>query len=245
MQERDKIINTLKTELRKQGKTYADLTDVLSLSHASVKRLFAERNFTLDRVELVCRFLGMDIAELVHIMEKNAERLDQLTIEQEQQLVQDDKFLCMAHALLNRWTFSEVIDTYDISEHEGIQFMAKLDKMKLIEMLPGNRYKLLVSRKFNWIAAGPIQRFFEKQLQSDFFNSSFNKEGESRVFTSLMLSRGSADELIRKLKKLGDEANELHLEDEKLPLDQRKGVSLLLAARHWETKVFSSLRRTR
>jgi len=243
MQERDKLINTLKTELRKQGKTYADLTDALSLSHASVKRLFAERNFTLDRVEIVCRFLGMDIAELVHIMEKNAERLDQLTIEQEQQLVQDEKFLCMAHALLNKWTFSEVINNYDISEHEGIQFMAKLDKMKLIEMLPGNRYKLLVSRKFSWIAAGPIQRFFERQLQSDFLNSSFNKDGEDRVFASLMLSRGSMDELIRKLKKLVDEANELHLEDEKLPLEQRKGVSLVLAARPWEAKVFSALRR--
>ena len=163
MQERDRIVNTLKTELRKQGKTYADLTEVLSLSHASVKRLFSERNFTLDRIETICRFLGMDIAELIHIMEKNSDRLEQLTMEQELQLVTDEKFLCMAHALLNRWTFAEVTETYSISEHEAIQFMARLDKMKLIEMLPGNRYKLLVSRKFNWIPAGPIQRFFEKR----------------------------------------------------------------------------------
>jgi len=243
MQESDKLVNTLKLELRKQGKTYADLTEALSLSHASVKRLFAERNFTLERVEIVCCFLGLDIAELVHIMEKNAERLDQLTIEQEQQLVQDEKFLCMAHALLNKWTFGEVIDTYNISEHEGIQFMARLDKMNLIEMLPGNRYKLLVSRKFSWIPAGPIQRFFEKQLQSDFFNSSFNKKDEVRIFASSMLSRGSIDVLIRKIKKLSDEVNELHMEDENLPLTQRKGISLELAARPWEAKVFSALRR--
>jgi hypothetical protein len=134
----------------------------------------------------------MDMAELIHTMEKNAEKIDQLTVEQEQQVVKDEKLLCMAHALLNKWTFEEVVQTYDISEHEGIQFMAKLDKMKLIEMLPGNRYKLLVSRKFSWVTGGPIQRFFEKQLQSDFFNSSFNKKDEARFFVSSMLSRGSA-----------------------------------------------------
>jgi hypothetical protein len=243
MNESDRLVNTLKLELRKQGRTYADLTGVLNLSHASVKRLFAERSFTLERVELICRYLGMDMAELVHTMEKNAEKIDQLSIEQEHEVVKDEKLLCMAHALLNKWTFEEVIQTYDISELEAIHFMALLDKMKLIEMLPGNRYKLLVSRKFSWIPGGPIQRFFEKQLQSDFFNSSFNKADEARVFVSSMLSRGSVDTLIRLMKKLGDDINELHLQDEKLPLKERHGISVVLAARPWETKVFSALRR--
>ena len=159
------------------------------------------------------------------------------------ELVKDEKLLCMAHALLNKWTFEEVIQTYEISEHEAIRFMAKLDKMKLIEMLPGNRYKLLVSRKFSWIPGGPIQRFFEKQLQSDFFNSSFNKTDEARFFVSSMLSRGSIDALIRLMKKLGDDINELHLEDEKLPLNERQGISVVLAARPWEARVFSALRK--
>ena len=115
--------------------------------------------------------------------------------------------------------------------------------MKLIEMLPNNRYKLLVSKRFNWIPRGPIQRFFEKNLQSDFFESAFARKDEIKIFVTSMLSRGSIDEIIRKVKKLGDEVNDLHLDDEKLGLDERKGVSVVLAVRPWETKAFSALRR--
>ena len=243
MSESNRLVAALKYELRKQGKTYADLTGVLSLSHASVKRLFAEESFSLQRVEEVCRFLGMDFAELVNSMERQADRIDHLTDVQEQELVKDKKFLCLAHSLLNRWTFEEVIGSYAISEIEGIHYMAMLDRMKLIEMLPGNRYRLLVSRKFRWIPGGPIQQFFDAQLQADFLDTSFNKPDEFRVFISSMLSKGAVEELNRRLGKLVNEINELHLGDESLALKDKQGISVLLAARPWETKVFAALRR--
>ncbi|MCB1672591.1 MAG: helix-turn-helix transcriptional regulator [Gammaproteobacteria bacterium] len=243
MSESERLVKTLKQELRRQGRTYADLTEVLELSHASVKRLFAERNFSLTRLEKICRYLGMDLADLVNAMERSAERIDELTIEQERQLVADAKFLCLAHALLSRWTFDEIIETYRIEMTEGIHYLAMLDRMGLIEMLPGNRYKLLVSRSFRWIRGGPIQRFFEKQLQSDFLDASFNGPGQRRLFVSTMLSSGNVELLARKLEKLAAEINEMHLEDEKLPLPEKRGISVLLAARPWETAVFTALRR--
>ncbi len=243
MRETDRLIETLKGELKRQGKTYADLTQVLDLSHASVKRLFAEKNFTLERLEKLCNFLGTDLADLVRAMEKNEEKIDQLTIEQEKEFVDDTRFLCFAHALLQRWSFDEIIETYAISEHEGIQMMARLDRMKLIEMLPGNRYKLLISSNFSWIKSGPIQNFFERQLQSDYFDCKFNKPDQLRVFLSSTLSASSVEAIMNKLNKLALEVNDYHLQDEKLSLEKRQGVSMVLAIRPWETKVFTALRR--
>lgn len=243
MRESDLVVETLKSELRRQGRTYRDLVEVLALSHASVKRLFAERAFTLERLETICRFLQIDMAELFRLAEKKQAKLTRLTVEQEQQLVGDTKLLVVAHALLNHWTLDEVLAAYAISEHEAIRILAKLDKLKLIELLPGNRYKLLVSRKFQWLPNGPIQQFFERQLQADFFASSFNRSGERRVFSSAMLSRGSIDKLERLLAKVADDINELHLADEALPLAQRTGVSAVLAMRPWEAKPFTALRR--
>src|SRR5687767_9814778 len=78
MSEGKQLIDTLKAELRRRGFTYYDLVTVLDLSHASVKRLFAEHNFTLERVELICRFLGMGMAELFSIMEKKQNKLARL-----------------------------------------------------------------------------------------------------------------------------------------------------------------------
>lgn len=243
MSESDRLIEALKRELRAQGKTYQDLTGVLELSHASIKRLFAERNFSLQRLELICRFLGIELTDLVASMEKDSIQIDELSLEQERQLVQDEKLLCTAHALLNHWSLEEIVTTYNITEPEGIHYMATLDRMKLLDMLPNNRYKLLVSRKFRWIRGGPIQQYFEKQLQSDFLNATFNRADEKRVFISSMLSRGSTERLIRMLDKLANEINELHLEDERLPLKQKRGISTLLAVRPWETRAFAALRR--
>ncbi len=245
MSESARVVDTLKAELRRQGHTYQDLVGVLDLSHASVKRLFADRAFTIERLEAVCRFLGMDMAELFRLAEKKQARLTRLTVEQEQLLVADSKLLCIAHSLLNRWTLDEVLATYAIAEHDAVRLLAKLDKLKIIELLPGNHYKLLVSRKFQWLPSGPIQKFFEKQLQADFFDSSFNQGGERRLFISAMLARGSIDKLERVLAKAADEINELHLADEALPLGQRKGISIVLAMRPWEAKAFIALRRAK
>lgn len=244
MTQSDKLINTIKQELKHQGKTYEDLTDVLSLSHASVKRLFAEGSFTLERIETICDYLGLDLVGLVTLMDEQSEKIDQLTLEHEKEFADDSKLLCFAHCILNGWSFDEIIETYDISEHEGINMLAKLDRMKLINMLPGNRYSLLISRKFRWIKGGPIEKFFESQLQADFFDSSFNREHEMRIFVSSMFSDKSVETIMGKLKKLANEFNDLHVEDEKLSLEHKKGMSMMLSLRPWETKVFSALRRS-
>lgn len=99
MSQSDQLIQTLKLELKHQGKTYEDLTDVLGLSHASVKRLFAEGSFTLERVDLVCEYLGLDFVSLVTLMDENSDKIDQLTLEQETEFAEDIKLLCFAHCV--------------------------------------------------------------------------------------------------------------------------------------------------
>ena len=191
-----------------------------------------------------CRLLISRLVGLVTLMEENLEKLDQLTLEQEMEFARDIKLLCFAHCIQNGWSFDEIVSTYDISQHEGINMMAKLDGMKLVDMLPGNQYKLRISRKFRWIKSGPIQNFFEKQLQAEFFDSRFNKQNEIRLFVSSMLSNNSVETLIGKLKKVAGEMDDLHHEDQKLALDQKQGMSMMLSLRPWETKVFTALRRS-
>lgn len=111
-------------------------------------------------------------------------------------------------------------------------------------MLPGNRYSLLISRKFRWIKGGPIEKFFESQLQADFFDSSFDRDNEIRIFLSTMLSDKSVETIMGKVKKLANDVNDLHAEDEALSLDHKKGMSMMLSLRPWETKVFRALRRS-
>jgi len=237
------IIDTLKQELRKQGITYKQVAKTLKLSEASVKRLFSERSFTLTRLGQVCAVLNLEIADLVHQMERNIDLTAQLSIEQEKELVADIKLLLMAHFLMSKFTFQDIIRIYDISETEGIKLLAKLDRMKIIELQPGNRVKLMIAKNFELIPNGPIQRFYEQKVQSEFFNSTFNGPGEFRVFVSGMLSRPANAELIKKVKHLAFDAHELKSESESLPLEERFGCSLIMAIRPWEVKLFDQLRR--
>ena len=237
------IIDTLKQELRKQGVTYKQVAQALQLSEASVKRLFSERSFTLSRLGQVCAVLNLEIADLVHQMEKNIDLTTQLSIDQERELVADIRLLLMAHFLMCKFTFQDIIRIYDISETEGIQLLAKLDRMKIIELQPGNRVKLMIAKNFELIPNGPLQRFYEQKVQSEFFNSTFGGPGEFRVFVSGMLSRSANAELIKKIKHLAFDANELKSESESLPLEERFGCSLIIAMRPWEVKLFDQLRR--
>ena len=121
--------------------------------------------------------------------------------------------------------------------------MARLDRMKLIELQPGNRVKMMISPNFKWLPDGPIQKFFEQKVQLEFLNSSFNGAGELRIFVSGMISRSANAEMIKKMQHLANEMNELNLESQSLPLEQRFGTSLMMAIRPWEIEAFEALRR--
>jgi hypothetical protein len=177
-------------------------------------------------------------------MERNIELTTQLTLDQEKELVSDIKLLLITLLLMNKLQFSEILGIYDISEPEGIQFLARLDRMKMIELQPGNRVKLMISQNFKWIPNGPIQQFFEDKVQLEFLDSSFNEAGEFRVFVSGMISRNANAELIKKMQYLAQEMNDMNLASESLPLEERFGTSLMMAIRPWEIDVFQDLRRS-
>jgi DNA-binding Xre family transcriptional regulator len=237
------LIETLKQELRKQRITYRQVSEALDLSETSVKRLFADAAFSVRRLEKVCELLHLEISDLVHMMQKNIELTTELNREQEEELVSDIKLLLVALLLMNKLQFADILATYDISEPEGIRLLARLDRMKIIELLPGNRVKLMISQNFRWLPDGPIQKFFESKVQLEFLNSSFNGPGQFRVFVSGMISREGNAEIMRKIQHLAQEMHELNIESESLPLEQRFGTSLMMAIRPWEIKAFAELRR--
>jgi len=243
MTQSSQIVDTLKIELRKQRINYRQVAAALQISEPSVKRLFSHKTFSLDRLEKVCEMLNMALIDLVTQMEKNVELTTVLTMEQEKELVADEKLMLMAFFLANKHEFLSIIENYEISECEGIRLLAHLDRMKVIELQPGNRIKSLVSPNFKWISNGPIQHFFENRVQSEFFESSFDRPSEIRLFSSGMITREASAEAISKIKHLTREFNDLFKESDSNGGDTRYGTSMLIAMRPWEVKVFKDLKR--
>ena len=238
MAQTQQLIKTLKTALKARGKTYADVAVELGLSEASVKRLFSQRTFSLSRLDQVCHLLDMEISDLVQLMNKQQQSLQQLSIEQEKEITADVTLTLVTVCILNRWTMEDILSWYNISEPECVRHLAKLDRLKVIELLPGNRIRLLVAPNFSWHENGPIQLFFQKKISRDFFNTRFGRDDECLIVLNGMFSPQNNAELQRKLKRLAREFSLMNNDDAALDLAERNGTTLVLAMRDWRYGLF-------
>lgn len=244
MSQTTQLIDALKKALKAHGKTYSDVSVHLDLSEASVKRLFSEKSFSLHRLEQACQLIGLEISDLVELMNANAKvPISSLSIEQEKEVASDVALLLVTVCVLNRWTLEQIVSMFHISEHQCIRYLAKLDRLRLIELLPKNRIKLLLAANFKWREDGPIQRFYKDKLEADFFSSRFVKEHERLIVINGMLANSSNAVFQRKLEQLVREFEALNTDDAQLPFDQRSGTTVVLAMRQWRYGLFDQLRK--
>jgi len=237
------LVGALKQVLKSRGITYAEIARRLGMSEASIKRVFAKQSFTLDRLDKICGVLGIGITDLARMVEHEAERVTQLTLEQEREIVADPELLLVAVHALNHWTLEEIVDRYSISKTECIRLLARLDRLRIIDLLPNNRIRVVVGRNFSWRPDGPLQRYFRDQIEANFFASRFDGRGERLAFVSGMLSQNSNAVIQQHMRRLEAEFTELHNQDASLPFGERFGTSLLLAVRPWLPEVFRKMQR--
>lgn len=243
MTELDQLVATLKRRLKSQGMTYGDLARSLGLSEPSVKRMFATRRFSVDRLVNIANLLGFTLAELAQEAAVSERRLHTLSESQERELVRDEKLLLVAVCALNQWTVEDIGAVYRLDEAECILHLTRLDRLRLIHLLPGNRIRLNVARDFDWLPAGPIRGYFLTQGLGDFLRSDFADADQVMGFSHGMLTDAANAKLQVEIRKLRQRFAELHEESLLAPLAKRRGRGMLLAMREWELAAFTALRR--
>ncbi|VAW36551.1 hypothetical protein MNBD_GAMMA01-2208 [hydrothermal vent metagenome] len=239
------IIITLKQVLKAKGIKYIDVAKHLCMSESSIKRQFTQGDISLSRLEKICDLAGMDIVDLLELVQLKSMQLEQLSIQQERKLVSDTKLMLVAVSVLNNLTFEEIYAIYNFEQPELIKLLLQLEKISLIQLRPDNKIKTLVSRTFKWQSNGPIQRYFENHIQDDFFNCQFNHAGELRIVINGMLSTGSNQTMHKKIKQLAQNFNDLAYKDQNIGFNRRYGSTLVIAIRPWELPEFNMYRRNK
>ena len=89
MSQPSELVEALKGVLRRQGLSYGEVARRLDVSEATVKRLFAKGNFTLQRMAEICEIANTDIGNLAALAEEKRRDLEQLTEEQEREIIGD------------------------------------------------------------------------------------------------------------------------------------------------------------
>ena len=236
------LVEALKAVLKSSRMTYASVAEGMGLSESSVKRKFSRREFTLAEIDTICGLCDLEISGLVQLMENRHDRLQALTDAQEREIADDLGLLVVTVCVLNRWSFDNILAFYVFEEHQLVQMLAKLDRLRLIELQPNNRIKLLVAPNFAWLPNGPILRVFLQTIQKDFFAARFSQEDHELIVLNGMLSSSSNAEFRRKMERLAREFDLLNREDSSMPFEQRHGYTAVIALRDWQYKGFESLR---
>lgn len=234
MSQTAEVLKALKKVLRARELTYRDLADALDLSEASVKRLFSEQTFSLQRLEQACRFLDMSLYDLTRMTRLGDENETTVLSEmQEIALAADTGLLTYFYLLLTGWKPARIARQLKLNgpAHTGV--LARLDKLLLIELLPKNRVRLLTHRRIEWRADGPIRKLYEQQVTEDFVRSKFAAADEVLRFETAELSVASISVLARRLDRLAREFDDLADLDMHLPAEQKRNVGLMLAMRPW------------
>lgn len=233
------LVQALKQLLKSQNLTYNAVAKHLNLSQASVKRMFSHSQLSLERIDAICELLSIEICDLLQKMQQMTNRISQLTHEQEQKIVSDPKLCLITVCVINHWTFEEIIAFYNFSTPECISYLTELDRLKLIELLPKNKFKLCISPGFNWIPNGPFQKFFQQYILTDYINSNFQKEDEEMICQIGMLTAESIILLRKKLRHLAQEFITLSEQDASAPIEKRFGSICFLMTRPWATAIFN------
>lgn len=237
------LVLALKKELKAAQMTYAQLAKALEMSESSVKRMLAKGDMPLSRIDSICRVLQIDFAELARHVADSQPQLDAMTLAQETAVVADRKLLLMAICVLGQWTLPQIVSTYRITEAEGIAYLAQLDRIGLIELRPGNRYRLRLAKTFRWRPQGPVMAYFRENAVLDYFGGAFDQPGESMLMVHGHIARHLAPNFVERIHRLANDFSQQHLQDQKLDAAQREGYTLVLAMRSWEFSAFTALRR--
>ncbi|MEM7366058.1 MAG: helix-turn-helix transcriptional regulator [Pseudomonadota bacterium] len=243
MADTEGLVNALKRLLRGAGLTYADVARHMSVSESTVKRWFAERNFSLQRVDAFCELLGLEWHDIIQQSQSDSVLIGELSLEQEQALVEDARLLLVGYLLLQRWSADQILARYDVGEHELTQLLAQLDRLRIIELQPGNRVRTLVAPNFRWRNGGPLEQLFESRVRDSFFDSEFDRPGEIEQFLYGMLSDEAILHINTKIRQLAEDYVSVSQRDRMVPLSRRHGTSMVVAFRRWGFPAFDALKR--
>lgn len=236
------LVAELKRTLREQQITYAHVAGKIGVSLPTVKRMFSREDFTLERFERICALADSSLAEVAARAGERTTPATQLTHAQEQQIVGDPRLLLVTWLVLNRATLADIVRDYKLTEREVLRQLIRLDRMKVIELQPGNRARLLVSRHFSWRPGGPVQKYVHERMLRDFLASPFAGDDEEFWFHGGKVSDATMAALKSALRAAARECASV-LDAERAPAQGRQGAAFVVALRRWAYSGFAPFER--
>lgn len=151
------LLDALRQALKARGMTYRQLAAQLSVSEATIKRMFREQDCTLSRLSQICTVLGISLYDLMAVAKERDETATPLSAEQEAYLAQHPGQFAFLLCLLQRQTPEMIQRRHNLSDLSIFRYLRDLDRQGFLELGAHNRYRLKVGPLVRWSLTGPLQ----------------------------------------------------------------------------------------
>ena len=158
-------------------------------------------------------------------------------------MVADRTLLVVAICVISQVPAEEILATYELTEAKLVKALTQLDRIGIIDLRPGNRYRLKVAKGFRWLPQGPVMEFFRKEVLDDYFAGGFDGESEMLMVVHGEIGRGLANSFRERLMRVGQDFSNQHLADQKLPADQRRPYTIVIGMRSWLMAALADMQR--
>lgn len=239
--ELSKLFVVIKQRLKAKSLTYRDVAQALCSTEISVKRWLAENRLTVKQLAAIAGLLGMSITELIKEAEEPPARY--MTLEQETALVRDIRLLLVARCVLDDMSISEITKYYAMTEAECIHCLVRLDRLGIIDLMPNNQVNKRVSRHFDYLPDGPLQRFVLECAFKDLIPKHLAGRYQDMTVINASLTPIASKKLQGCLRRLRRQLAELHEESCQAPVDVRQNFATVVLQQEWDMPEYIALRR--
>lgn len=172
--ESQRLLAALKRHLKSQGWTTARIAEKLKIGEATAKRWLAGKALTLDRLTTLAALCELSLAELIRETEQPAANLaHELTLAQEKALLSDEFLALMFFTILSGYPPEETASDFTLPTRMVEAALVRLERLALIDRLPGGRVRALVDRTIVWRKA-PMRLLFEQRMKAQFLAIDFS-----------------------------------------------------------------------
>lgn len=225
------LLGALKQLFRARGLRYRDVADRLGVTERTVKRWFADKGLTMDVVEDLCGVVGLSFIELCEVAKEDLDTRPRRLGREQEQLLFSDLQLAFVFMLLSRgWSSDEIQRECGMPEALMVGHLVRLEKIGLVELLPGNRVRLLFGRNIQWHENGEAGRAFARGLRNLFAAMDYSKPDSVWSSQVVSLSPHALAELRAKFRALMAEILQASDADRKIAGDDKVWHAILLAA---------------
>ena len=229
------LLAALRRALRGEGWTIRKLADKLEVGEATVKRWLAGKGLAVRQFEALAELADLSFAELAELAGRPQRHLAQeLTLAQETALSEDSLLSFLFMAIVGGETWNEFAADFGIPETQIEAALVRLEKLALIDRLPGGRARSLVDRTILWRKT-PLRARFETAMKPQFLAMDFAALDAVYASEVFKLSKRGAAALAEMIERHRREVHRLAESDRRDSLLPRRWHAVLFAARRLDT----------